>query len=138
MDFKQFIKLVKIEQTIFALPFAYLGLLFAGGDDEMAAISALDGSVRWTAPVSGRVRGLAVANTGLYVSTDAGSIHCFRTRSPCDLNSDGFVNMTDFADFARRWLETDCGDCGGADLAGDDGAVGAEDLKTLAAGWLAD
>ncbi len=31
MDFKKFSKLVLIEQTFFALPFAYLGVLFAGG-----------------------------------------------------------------------------------------------------------
>ena len=31
MDFKQFSKLIMIEQTTFALPFAYLGILFAGG-----------------------------------------------------------------------------------------------------------
>lgn len=31
MDFKKFSKLIMIEQTVFALPFAYLGILFAGG-----------------------------------------------------------------------------------------------------------
>lgn len=31
MDFKKFSKLVLVEQTFFALPFAYLGVLFAGG-----------------------------------------------------------------------------------------------------------
>lgn len=31
MDFKKFAKLIMIEQTLFALPFAYLGVLFAGG-----------------------------------------------------------------------------------------------------------
>jgi 4-hydroxybenzoate polyprenyltransferase len=31
MDFKKFSELILIEQTIFTLPFAYLGLLFAGG-----------------------------------------------------------------------------------------------------------
>jgi 4-hydroxybenzoate polyprenyltransferase len=31
MDFKKFTDLVMIEQTLFTLPFAYLGLLFAGG-----------------------------------------------------------------------------------------------------------
>ena len=30
MDFKTFAKLILIEQTLFALPFAYLGILFAG------------------------------------------------------------------------------------------------------------
>jgi len=31
MDFKKFSKLIMIEQTLFALPFAYIGILFAGG-----------------------------------------------------------------------------------------------------------
>jgi 4-hydroxybenzoate polyprenyltransferase len=31
MDFKKFSKLIMLEQTLFALPFAYLGVLFAGG-----------------------------------------------------------------------------------------------------------
>ena len=31
MDFKQFSQLIMIEQTLFALPFAYIGVLFAGG-----------------------------------------------------------------------------------------------------------
>ncbi|RLC22319.1 MAG: 4-hydroxybenzoate octaprenyltransferase [Deltaproteobacteria bacterium] len=35
MDFKQFSKLIMIEQTFFALPFALLGVLFAGGGTPM-------------------------------------------------------------------------------------------------------
>lgn len=31
MDFKKFSNLIMIEQTLFALPFAYIGILFAGG-----------------------------------------------------------------------------------------------------------
>ncbi len=31
MDFKKFSELIMIEQTLFALPFALLGVLFAGG-----------------------------------------------------------------------------------------------------------
>ena len=31
MDFKKFSKMIMMEQTLFALPFAYLGVLFAGG-----------------------------------------------------------------------------------------------------------
>ncbi|MBF0395246.1 MAG: UbiA family prenyltransferase [Desulfobacterales bacterium] len=31
MDFKKFLNLIMIEQTLFALPFAYIGVLFAGG-----------------------------------------------------------------------------------------------------------
>jgi len=35
MDFKKFSEMILIEQTLFALPFAYLGLLFAGGGSIM-------------------------------------------------------------------------------------------------------
>lgn len=31
MDFKKFSQMIMIEQTLFALPFAYMGILFAGG-----------------------------------------------------------------------------------------------------------
>ena len=34
MDFKNFFKLILFKQTIFALPFALLGLIFAGGADK--------------------------------------------------------------------------------------------------------
>ncbi len=33
MNFKTFSKLIMVEQTLFALPFAYIGILFAGGGD---------------------------------------------------------------------------------------------------------
>jgi outer membrane protein assembly factor BamB len=51
--------------------------LFAGGEGSVAAIDAADGTPRWTAPVPGRARGLAVAEGRLFVSTDRGAIHCF-------------------------------------------------------------
>lgn len=35
MDYKKFSEMILIEQTLFALPFAYLGLLFAGGGSIM-------------------------------------------------------------------------------------------------------
>lgn len=35
MDFKKFSQLIMIEQTLFALPFAYIGVLFAGGAAPM-------------------------------------------------------------------------------------------------------
>ena len=133
------------KQTIWSVPGPYHyelilagDTLFAGSDDEVAAISTDDGSVLWTAPVSGRVRGLAVANGGLFVSTDLGAIHCFRTKNPCDLDANGEVDVADFARFAEQWLKSDCGDCGGADLAGDDQQVDFNDLEVFASDWLAE
>lgn len=41
MDFKQFSKLVMIEQTLFALPFALIGVLFAGGGTFMTWLWAI-------------------------------------------------------------------------------------------------
>ena len=56
-------------------------VVFVGGDGEVAAFSA-DGDQLWQAPVDGKAFGLAVAGGRLYVSTDAGSIHCFRATLP--------------------------------------------------------
>ena len=52
--------------------------LFAGGDDRVAAFDAVSGKQRWSVPVAGKAHGLAVANGRLFVSTDRGTIHCFR------------------------------------------------------------
>jgi outer membrane protein assembly factor BamB len=54
------------------------GVLFAGGENEIAAFSAEDGEVVWSASVEGKAYGLSVVNGGLFVSTDEGRIHCFR------------------------------------------------------------
>ncbi len=53
------------------------GVLFAGGGDRVVAIDTAAGKKQWTGKVSGKARGLAVANGRLLVSTDKGSIHCF-------------------------------------------------------------
>jgi len=52
-------------------------VLFAGGDDSVAAFSAENGRRLWSAPVEGKAHGLAFANGRLLVSTDLGRIHCF-------------------------------------------------------------
>ena len=41
-------------------------------------IDPVTGKVLWSSPVTGRAHGLAVANGCLFVSTDRGTIHCFR------------------------------------------------------------
>ena len=53
------------------------GVLFAGGDNQVAAYNPQDGSVVWTGDVTGRAYGLAVSNGSLVVSTDRGTIHRF-------------------------------------------------------------
>jgi hypothetical protein len=52
--------------------------LFAGGEGRVAAFDAASGKERWSALVTGKAHGLAVANGRLFVSTDRGAIHCFR------------------------------------------------------------
>ena len=80
--------------------------LFAGGDDEVAAFDIATGNKVWSAPVSGRACGLAVANGGLYVSTDTGNIHAFGNFEPADINNDGSVNLLDLAKLSSEW--NDC------------------------------
>ena len=53
-------------------------VLFAGGDNKVAALSASDGSEVWAGDVTGNAYGLCAANGALFVSTDQGAIHCFR------------------------------------------------------------
>jgi outer membrane protein assembly factor BamB len=55
------------------------GTLFAGGKAKVAAHDAATGRELWTHSVRGRAYGLAVANGALLVSTDLGSIVCFRS-----------------------------------------------------------
>ena len=111
-------------------------VLYAGGDNEVAAISTVDGSVTWTAPVNGRVRGLAVADGSLYVSTNHGSIHCFSAYWSGDINQSNNVDIFDFVALAVNWLSGDCGDCGGADIVGQDGQVDINDLLGFSDQWL--
>ena len=54
--------------------------LYAGGTNEAAAFSTVDGRTLWTAPVDGRALDLAVADGHLIVSTDQGKLHCFREK----------------------------------------------------------
>jgi len=54
-------------------------VLFVGGEDKIAAIEASTGKSIWDAHVDGKAYGLSVVNGGLYVSTDKGQIHCYRS-----------------------------------------------------------
>jgi outer membrane protein assembly factor BamB len=51
--------------------------LYAGGPGTVAAMSVEDGACVWQASVGGVVKGLAVANGRLLVSTDKSRIYCF-------------------------------------------------------------
>lgn len=52
--------------------------LVLGGRDEVAGVQVSDGKVIWKKPVQGRAYGIAAANGAIVVSTDQGSLHCFR------------------------------------------------------------
>ena len=52
--------------------------LYAGGVDEVAALRFSDGKRIWSAAVSGRADGIAVANGSLIIATDEGRIYCFQ------------------------------------------------------------
>ncbi len=54
-------------------------LIFAGGQDKIVALDRENGDTVWQTQVSGKARGLAVANGCLYVSTDLGKIYRFST-----------------------------------------------------------
>jgi outer membrane protein assembly factor BamB len=56
-------------------------VLYAGGGGSVAAYSTADGARIWSAPVHGNALGLAAAEGRLFVSTDAGGIHCFSAKA---------------------------------------------------------
>lgn len=57
-------------------------VIYAGGEDRVHALDAARGDVLWTFPTGSRVRGLAVANGRLYVSTVDGKVRCFGREPP--------------------------------------------------------
>ena len=81
-------------------------LLYTGGVGKVEAHSITDGSVVWSAPVNGRVRGLAAANERLFVSTDTGKIYMFGSGCvAADFNCDDSVDILDFVTFAADYLK---------------------------------
>jgi len=52
-------------------------VVFAGGEDRVVALDATTGKQLWSGQTGSRVRGLAVANGRLFVSTIDGSVRCY-------------------------------------------------------------
>jgi len=77
-------------------------VLFLGGENEIAAIDAGSGKVIWRAPVDGKAYGLSVVNGGLFVSTDQGRVHCFR--SGVSRGARGVAPRTDADPYPRDTL----------------------------------
>ncbi len=79
-----------------AYPFALIkagDALLAGGEGKVAAFDE-GGRQTWSASVDGKAHGLAVAGGCLYVSTDRGSIHCFKATLPYVTNRAGVSSVT--------------------------------------------
>jgi len=71
------------------------------------------------------------------IGASDGKVHLYQGKHEIgDLDGDGRVDFADFASFAIYWQQTNCGECGGADLANDDEKVDLDDLRQFAANWL--
>lgn len=60
-------------------------IVYAGCEDRVVAMDAESGEVRWQAMTDSRVRGLAVANGRLFVSSIDGKVRCFHSGAGSDL-----------------------------------------------------
>jgi len=84
--------------------------------------------------------GLLDVLIGAKVNSDTGFVHLYRgvpvlTPQPGDMDGDYDVEWDDFAIFALYWGMIDCGDCGGADLNGDNN-VDMLDILEFGGWWL--
>ena len=59
-------------------------IIYAGGEDRVVALDSDSGAVRWQAITDSRVRGLAVANGRLFVSSIDGKVRCFHSTAGSD------------------------------------------------------
>ncbi|MCH8046486.1 MAG: PQQ-binding-like beta-propeller repeat protein [Planctomycetes bacterium] len=79
------VKRKHVWQSPAAYPYALIlagDVLFAGGEDEVAAISVADGKILWKHQVDGNAYALAAAGGRLLVSTDEGAVYCFAAGAP--------------------------------------------------------
>jgi len=56
-------------------------VIYAGGADRVVALDAGSGKELWAAKTASRIRGLAIANARLFVSTIDGKVRCFGSGS---------------------------------------------------------
>ena len=81
--------------------------VFLGGDNKVTAYSTESGEAVWEAEVSGRARGLAVADGHLIVSTDTGHIQTFTnadTSAATTTSSEAFTTTELYQKAAKQIL----------------------------------
>jgi len=84
----------KLWHTEKACPYAMImdqQYIYAGGDGEFAVFNKADGQVLWSAPVSGKVYGLAIAGRTLLVSTDQGGVYAYQAHLPSLSHPSGII-----------------------------------------------
>jgi hypothetical protein len=123
----------------------YDGTLAADASDPDAGdtltFSLVSGPVWLIVASNGQLSGIAAdADTGSNAFTvrvtDAGGLYDEATLNVYVLGRyTGELGMSDLVVFASRWLDTDCGACGGADL-DNDGDVNMQDWAVFAGHWL--
>ena len=70
-------------------------------------------------------------SAGTFLGANTNCADCVPLLSPCDFNSDGFVNVTDLLQLLASW-----GDCAGCPTdVNSDGFVNVTDLLTLLSNW---
>lgn len=76
--------------------------IYAGGDGEFSVLNKSDGRVLWSAPVSGKVYGLAISKQMLLVCTDQGHIYAFQATLPALSQLTGVVTGTETASVTAK------------------------------------
>ena len=79
-------------------------MVFCGGSNRVVALDDTTGSVLWQGAVSGKVYGLAVADSRLYVSTDNGVIAVFSADGPAVSNNGGPLVLSSTEALLRGYL----------------------------------
>ena len=76
-------------------------VIYAGGDDEVVALDAAGGKQLWRDQTQGKVRGLAVADGRLFVSTTDGSVRCY-DRGPAEAKPKQVPGRTEQEPYANQ------------------------------------
>ena len=106
------------------------------GNGDVAPETDIDGYARFDDPDTPKDPDSPNPGWGIGANPDYSDIGAHEFAYIGDLDFDAAVDMADYSTFGTYWLDTHCGQCGGADLTGD-GNVDWDDLRILGANWLA-